>query len=183
MAHAWDDYTDSQVIAWTNLNRTGNESDRAVMIAPGVWDDGHVGEPLMLDVRSKVAPGLACELYQAAGSWDCVVAYINQDTRYSYIRFRHFYLQQTGPTTYSWDWRETESYLNDHPQSGLALWRHSGYWWLAFRSREGNLVRVYWSDDAVAWEHFTNLGYSITGPQVASDGGDIGSAYVYVTRP
>lgn len=167
-AVSWDYEVDRTIFAWVNQNRDNDTDSREIRISVGYVNNYTLNEPIETGLQSNVTPGIACSTNQALG-YNCLLAYVSQEDGLQRIKLKRFtpvrsgngYILQWSPTTTTFSSATTAS--------RIAVWRHSGKWWLAYRtSSPGQNVNVFTSATSSGWTSLGTPSYSDVGPTAIS---------------
>ena len=174
VAVSWDNHTNRTVFAWVNQNRLNNAATGQVRVAVGnVLPALLPTADTIWNVRSSVAPGLACEanaVKNCSGvSYDCMIALVAPDNPAMTIRVYRFSAVQSGlryVLNVSPDYWE---FANIAIVSRIAAWRHNGRFWLAYRDLAANQnLGVVSSVDTNGWSVTSVPSYTDVGPSAVS---------------
>lgn len=154
-AIAFDDEVQKSVYAWTHSDRSDFSLNNDVLISIGSYEGSHFNSTVLaravdIGVKSEVAPGLACDTNQATHSgYDCLLAFVDPSDVKNSIRLLPFY-SVSGVGSY-WPITLVSPHLMSssgwhRTSSPIALFRHDGKWWLAFKlalATGGGGLRLY----------------------------------------
>lgn len=173
---AWDGFQfDKSIVAWRQQTRQVG-TDRTLMLSVGsIPGSQTLPTPQTLvssvtggTLRVNSGPGVACGGYFSAGSYDCIVAYVDFADELNRVRTTRFYTSWHGTSTGGGPAEflivpENSPYLVDSSNArtagDLSVWYNGGKYWLAFRdSSIGQRIRYYTSTDGAAWSQVALLG-------------------------
>jgi hypothetical protein len=161
------------VFVWTNQNRGSKSLNRKVRVAVGYTSNNTVSIAEDLGVQSIAAPGVACKSYQAASSYDCMVAAVSEEDTSFNISIRRFWAMNNG-TRYVLQKDPNVTTISGAPTAGrIAAWYKDdeSAWFIAFRSLAADQpLRVLRSTDTLTWTSVSGFSstYSDIGPSAAS---------------
>jgi hypothetical protein len=171
-AVAFDDYSDRSVFAWTHQSRALKSRNRQVRVAVGYTSNNTVSIAEDLGVQSIAAPGVACKSFQAAGSYDCMVAAVSEEDTNFNIQIRRFWASNNGQR-YTLQRDPNVTTISGAPTAGrIAAWYKDDEqaWFIAYRSLASNQpLTVLRSTDTLTWTQVSSFSaYSDIGPSAAS---------------